>query len=288
VELIAERLSGSRDPLPHPYAELRKEYFASPLEVYASADATTRGTLHRLLYCDVLLRTLTHDLAADGSNGFVIAERIDKQIPEQHALAETFRDRALAVRAREVESLSKAEMLALAREYRDRRQIPQADQLVEAWLTLRRRRLDPQDTEGLLQLTDDYRQLVRRNDLADLLLKEAWKRNPRLTDIAERLKQAGYRLHEGVWLSEAEFNARPEGQLEQAIRAGRVDIGMSASHVRRSLGEPQSLARAATAGQITEVWTYEQAAATRLVVRLTRGRRQSDLKVAEVSQLSDE
>ncbi|HTI49475.1 MAG TPA: hypothetical protein VL475_00935, partial [Planctomycetaceae bacterium] len=285
---MSDLLPGSTVPLTDPNARLQKEYFDSPLEVYRRADGPTRTTLHRLLYVDVLLRTITPELAADGSNGFAIAEKIDALAPEQHALAESFRDRALAARAQEVETLTKSDMLALADEYRGRQQPQRAEQLIESWLTLRQRRLEPDDTEGLIQLTDEYRNLLKRHDLADRLLKDGWKKNPRATDIAERLERAGYRLHEGAWLNAMEYNNRPEGRVDQAIRTGRVEIGMSAGNLRRSLGEPQRLARSATSGQISEIWTYDQIGATRLTVRLHRNRRQSEATVVEISQSSAE
>jgi hypothetical protein len=285
---MAELLPDSTVPLSDPHTRLQEDYFAAPLDVYRSTDDLGRKTLHRLLYLDVLLRSIAPEIAADGSNGFAIAEKIDSLAPERHALAEKYRDRALAARAQEVETLTKTDMLALAEEYRDRQQPQRAEQLIESWLTLRQRRLEPDDTEGLIVLTDEYRTLLKRQDLADRLLKEGWKKNPRATDIAERLERAGYRLHEGAWLSASEYNNRPEGQLDQAIRAGRVEIGMSAGSVRRSLGEPQRLARSATSGQITEIWTYDQIGSTRLTVRLQRNRRQTESTVVEVLQAAGE
>lgn len=288
LKQMAELLPDSTVPLSDPHERLQKDYFASPLAVYRSADGPGRKILHRLLYVDVLLRTILADLDADGSNGFAIAEKIDTLAPEQHALAETYRDRALAARSREVETLTKTELLALADEYRGRQQPQRAGQLIESWLTLRQRRLEPDDIEGLIQLTDEYRSLLKCNDIADRLLKEAWKKNPRATEVSERLQRAGYRLHEGAWLSTAEYNRRPEGHLDQAIRAGRVEIGMSAGNLRQSLGAPQRLARSATSGQITEIWTYDQIGSTRLTVRLQRNRRQAEATVTDVSQATGE
>ncbi len=287
LKRIAERMPGATKALTEPETELQRAYFDSPRETYLAADSATRRKLHRLLYADLLLRTITPELAADGSNGFAVAEKLKRLIPEQHALAESYRDKALAARAKEIETLTKSELLALSEQYRDREQPEVAEHLVESWLMLRQRRLEPDDTEGLIELTDEFRNLLKRNDRADRLLIDAWKKNPRATDLAERLQQAGYRLFEGTWMSAAEYNARPEGQLEQAIRTGRIEKGMTAGSVRRSLGEPQRLARAATSGEITEVWTYDSAATTRLTVRLKRNRRQSELTVVDVSQTAE-
>jgi hypothetical protein len=284
LKLIEVRLVGATEQSRNFDSAVQSTYFSAPDDTYRAADQEKRKRLNRMLYADVLLRTITPELAPDGSNGFEVAEKIDRLIPEQSALAESYRDRALATRSKEVDRLERPDLIETAKKYRDRGQARQAEQLIETWLTLRRRVLDPDDTEGLIQLTRDYRTLLNRNDLADKLLKEAWQRNPKATDIAERLQQAGYRLFDGAWMTIAEYNARPEGQLARKIRAGDIVKGMTGSDVRRSLGEPQRIARAATADQITEIWSYGQSDTTRLTVLLKRAKRQPDLSVVEVTQ----
>lgn len=284
AEGIARDLPGSTEPLPFAESELTKAYAEHPLEAYRTADAAARRKMHRLLYGQVLLRTLMPKLAADGSNGFELADEIDKLLPEQHKLAETYRDKALAARAAMIEKLPRREVLALVEQYRGRRQPQEANQLLESWLTLRRRKLNPDDTEGLLQLTEEYRTLLNRSDLANRWLIEAHMKNPNAADIEEKLTQLGYRLVDGVWMSDLEFNARPEGRLDRAIREGRVEAGMTAAQVRRSLGEPLSFARAATAGQIVELWTYGLTDTSRLTIRLVKTRRQQEATVADVSE----
>jgi hypothetical protein len=74
--------------------------------------------------------------------------------------------------------------------------------------------------------------------------------------------------------------------LERAIREGRVEPGMTAGNVRRALGEPLSKARAATAGQVTEIWTYGLSDASRLVVRLMKRAEQKESTVVDVTQQS--
>lgn len=286
TRIISERLSDSTKPLEIPAPELEKDYFASPVEYYLKSDDSTRRKLHRLLYVDVVLRTILPELRADGSNGFAVADKIEKQLREKHPQAERCRDQALAARSKEVETLSRTDLLALADSLKERGQPQSADQVIESWLTLRLRQLEPDDTEGLILLTDDYRALLKRNDLANRLLMDGWSRNRKATDLAERLQQSGYRLHEGTWYTEAQFNSRPEGRMEQVIRAGRVEPGMTASQVRRSLGEPQRQARAATSGLVSEIWSYDQSNSTRLVVRLQRNRIQNELTVVNVTQAS--
>lgn len=281
---LADNLPGSLDPLRVSETKLVGEYVAKPLEVYDAADDATRRKLHRFLYAEVLQRFLNAKLAVDASNGFEVADLIEKQIPEHHSLAESLRDKALASRAAEIEKLPRRELLALRDQYLAREQPKQAEQVVESWLTLRRRRLAPDDTEGLLQLADEYRTLLKRADMADRLLLEAWQRNP-APEVAEQLQRYGYRQKDGKWLTLAEFNARPEERLEQALREGRIEKGMTGRQVRRGLGEPLSLTRTATAGQVSEIWSYSQIDKTRLTVHLVKRRGQEDLHVIEVTQV---
>src|SRR5262249_2198421 len=190
-----------------------------------------------------------------------------EDIPEQHRLAESFRDRALRAQAEDVANLGRSQMLELAEQYRELRQNKEAEKLVETWLTVRVRATDADDTEGLLELTEDYRRLLKRDDQANRLLMDAWKRNPRAKDVIERLEKEGFHLEDDHWITAAEFDSRREGKVEKAIREGRVEPGMTASEVRRSLGVPPAVARAVTAGQVMEVWTYDLSNTTKLLVR---------------------
>jgi hypothetical protein len=281
---MAQELPGATDSLNFWPADLWKRYELSAQETYAAADPAGRQRIHRLLYVDVLLRAITPRLAADGSNGFEIADEIDRLIPEQHAVAEKFRDRALAARAAEVEKLTRSQMLDLREQYRERGQTQVAGRLIESWLTLRIRALEPDDTEGLLELTEDYRRLLKRDDLADRMLIEGWRRNPKASDLVERLDKAGWRLVEGSWITESDFANRPEGRLDRAIRAGLVEHGMTLAQVRRSRGKPDSLSRSVTAGQVTELWSYAVSNESHLIVRFVKRPGQEEATVADVTQ----
>lgn len=282
---VARNLPGASDPLRFLPGDLVKQYAERPLETYAAADSETRRKIHRLLYDDVMLRTVTPDLAADGSNGFQVADEIDRLLPEYHVLAEEYRDKALAARAANIEKLTKSQMLEVAEKYRLRQKPRAAERLIEKWLEMRRGALEPDDTEGLLELTDEYRRLLKQGTIADRLLLDAWKRNPKAQDIAERLEKEGYHLFEGKWLTSHEYNDRPEGRLEKAIHDGRVEKGMTVSDVRRSLGEPVTLARAVTAGAVSELWTYTLSDRSNLVVRLVKRAGQRELTVDDVADV---
>jgi len=281
---MAEELPDATVALNFWPADLWKRYELSAQETYAAADPAGRKRIHRLLYVDILLRAITPRLAADGSNGFEIADEIVRLLPERPDVADKFRDRALAARAAEVEKLTRSQMLDLREKYRDRGQAQVGERLIESWLTLRIRALEPDDTEGLLELTEDYRRLLKRDDVADRMLIEGWRRNPKASDLVERLDKAGWRLVEGSWITESDFANRPEGRLDRAIRAGLVEHGMTLAQVRRSRGKPDSLSRAVTAGQVTELWSYAVSNESHLIVRFVKRPGQEEPTVADVTQ----
>ena len=284
AERLAAALPGADDKSLFIPSELISDYKLRPIPTYTAADSMTRRKLHRWLYAELQLRLITADLKPDGSNGFEIAKQIDLVVPREGALADEYRARALKARAAEVEKLTRTQVLDLFEQYRLLNQQRKADDVLESWLALRKQGLEPDDTEGLLVLSDDYRRLLKRNDLADRLLIEGWARNPKAIDLQERLEKEGYKLFDGRWISEQDFANRPEGKLEKAIRAGLVEPGMTAGQVRRSRGQPDSQARSATAGQVTEFWTYRMADSSQIIVRFVKRAGQAEMSVADVAE----
>jgi hypothetical protein len=281
---VSRDLPGCDEPLQLPETELRKRYEAQPMETYVATTTGIRRKLHRILYSEILLRSVMNRLTADFGNGFEIADQIDKLLPEYRSQGEQYRDKALATRSSDVSRLSRAQVVELAKQFRDRKQPQPAEQLLTKWLTARRQRLDADDIEGHLHMVDEYRSLLNRADLAEKLLFETAAKHPDAKQVVERLEQLGYRKKDGRWLSTKDFQAQPEAEIERAMREGRVAVGMTADQVRKSLGQPASRSRAASAGEVCEVWTYGVPGNSRLSVSLVRRRNQSEPVVIQISQ----
>ncbi len=262
--------------------DLFRRYHAQPVHIYDRASPDERMQLMRLVYASSLLTVLKSRLAPGGGNAFEIAAEIEKSIPEYATVAESIRDEALAARAAEVEKLTRSEVLSLSDDYRQRDQLDRARGILETWVTLRRKKLGPDDTEGLLEVAEDYRRLLAREDYADRLLMETWGRNKN-PDLAEALEKRGYRLKENRWLTQTEYDQRPEGRLERALREGRIEVGMSATQVRQALGLPVRASRFVTAALVQEVWEYG-AGGTRFLVQLSRRKNEPDLTVTTIGQ----
>src|SRR5262249_39584190 len=135
---MEQDLPGCRTPLAADDPSLRQKYLLSPESVYASAKPAERQILHRLLWSSLELNRLERELSPDYQNGFEIASKIDDVIPEFHARAETYRDRVLRSRSLSVENMTRAEVLQLRQDYRDRKQPKLGEEAVEAWLQLKK------------------------------------------------------------------------------------------------------------------------------------------------------
>lgn len=254
---MEQDLPGCKTPLPADDPSLRQRYLVSPESVYAATKLAERPILHRLLWSSLELNRLERQLAEDYQNGFEIASKIDEELPEFHARAETYREKMLQVRASNVENMTRSEVLELRKSYIDRKQPKLGDEAVEGWLQWRKKRLKPEDIEGVLNLADQYEELLKQPETKLRLLIEAAALHPASAELAERLKGMGYRRHDDKWITEAQFNALPKGRLELALQAGRVEVGMTSTQIHKSLGVPSSTTRIGAAGIINEIWTYQ-------------------------------
>ena len=279
LELARQRLPECDKPLPSWDAISREKYLKDPDAVHEAASAAKRTTLYRLLYADVLLRSLLSRLKPDNSNVLEVATQIERLIPEEAEKGRQLREDLLARRAQNVARLTRTELVALEAEYRNRKQPAHATKLVEDWLSHQREQLDPGDVDGAIDLANDYKTLLGKSEPGTQLLLETWKRVPGSPLLAERLEAAGLRLADGQWLTNQQFVNRPEGRFARAIRAGRVEDGMSAEEARRALGVPASVARVVTAGVVTEIWRYGTGDGTQRTVRLERLSGQKDFVV---------
>jgi len=263
-------LPGSDVPLPAPQPKLGKKYGSDPLETYRSIGATDRKKLHRLFYIEVLLAVIESKAAADGSNGFEIAAKIDKQVPERYALAEKYRERELDFKMSQLGVYTRTEALQLADLFRRRKQPKKASETLARWLQAEENRLRSSDADGMRRLAEQYRNLIEDDGKAAELLKKAHKLKPKSVEIASMLKDLGYTFKDGNWLTDQQLKQLPVDPLKTAIRSGRVTIGMTSDQVLKALGSPASITRVATRGDINEVWTYGDQANLRVTVHLLR------------------
>lgn len=264
-------LPGCKTALPADDPTLRQKYLANPESVYEKAGSDERKRLHRLLWSGFSLTLLEKQLAPDFHNGFEIAATIDQELPEFHARAETYRDKVLEMRSKQVANLTKAEVQKIQQDYRDRQQARLGDEAVESWLQWKKKRLQPDDADGLIYVADLYVELLKQPQTKARLLLEAIKLNPRSAALQERLLQMGYRQDGDKWIPEAELLAKPISDVDKAVKDGNIVVGMTATQVQKSMGVPNLTTRIATVGQINEIWSFQSPGSARpFVIYLSR------------------
>jgi hypothetical protein len=282
LALARERLPQCDQPGAAWDPSLREKYFNNPEAVHEAANAAKRATLYRMLYAEVQLRSLLGRLKPDNSNVLELARKIERLVPEEAARAAELREERLSQRAREVTRLTRTELQALETEYRNRNQPAHATKLVEDWLAHQRQKLDPGDVEGAIDLAKDYNTLAGQSEQGLRLLLETWNRVPGSEPLRAKLEEAGLQLVDGQWLTARQMINRPEPRFARAIRAARVEEGMTAEDARKALGAPTSVARVVTAGLVTEFWRYAPGDGTQRVIRLERLPGQKDFLVRGV------
>lgn len=256
VKRIRAVLPRSAEPIAKWPKTLAAAYADQPVATYNRGDATTHSMLDRLFLAEVLLADIQREAREDGSNGREIAAAIAAAVPERTALAESYRLRAMEYDLAHVKSATRAEVLELAERLKKRDRDADARRALKQWLAVRESAAKADGPAGMVSVAEDYLGLLGDREAAVRVLLAAAKANPDSEPVAAKLKELGFRRMGGDWLSPEELAARPVDPLTAAMRAGRVIPGMTSDQVRKTLGSPEHVARAASRTQIYIVWRY--------------------------------
>ena len=278
---LADDLPGSTESLPQFPAELKQRYEKETLTLYRESPAATRKQLHRFFYASVILKSIELAAAPDGRDGDEIAERIERAIPEEQAVAEKYRAKKLDWRLARAAMATRLEIEQLAKDLNSRQQPVRTKQALQTWLQAREGRMREDGSLGLLQLADDHLALLSDETTAASLLKEAHKLDPSLEEVTKRLEKLGYKLERGAWAKGGA--GKPAGDVPKTETApsGDVAVGMTASALRTLMGRPESTGRAITGNSLIEVWSYGTPGTSRLIVHLARTGTTGEAKVIE-------
>ena len=278
---LADDLPGSTQPLPQFPVELKQRYEQQALTVYHESPEATRQQLHRLFYAAVVLKPIVLQAATDGRDGNVIADRIERAVPEERALAEKYREAKLAWRLARAATATRQEIEQLANDYRSRQLPVLARQALQTWLQARESRMREDGSTGLMQLADDYLTLLRDEAKSASLLKEAHKLDPAFEDVVKKLESLGYKLDRGAWTKDVTTKPVGDSPKPETTSAGGIAVGMTASALRTLMGRPGSTGRAITSTGVIEVWSYGTLGTSRLIVHLEGAGPTGEAKVIE-------
>jgi hypothetical protein len=239
--------------LPPQVTELDQKYQANPLETYEQADQDQRYLLHRLIYAHAQRQRIEMEAADDGSNGFKIAARIEKELPEFIELADEFREREIKHDLERVPQLTRDELLTLATRLEERERGGRASEIKREWLTAQEPKLREVGAGGLLDLAQEHIALLNDTEGAAAIYMELSKDRAGQATASARLVELGYQFDGNEWKKSSD--GAPDG-TDGAIRRGIVRKGMSSEQVRAAFGQPPSVVKFAVRGQISERWVY--------------------------------
>tara|TARA_R110002095_G_scaffold161803_1_gene140219 strand:+ start:3218 stop:4756 length:1539 start_codon:yes stop_codon:yes gene_type:complete len=260
----------------------RKQYLERQTEVFNQADQKKRERLVRWFYSQILLEGILKNLSEGGSNGFEIAARIEKQLPERTDLVKQYQTMQLDFDFHRVGELPRQYVLDLSQEYQKRDNPKKSKQTLVNWFEQRRKKLDAGDADGRVRLARDLVELASDKQAATKLLLEAWKLNPKSTDAATLLGRLGFMLQKDQWLNPEEVKEFRDDPIRKAIRNGTVIAGMNRNQVKKVLGAPTQIGRSISGGAINEIWIYGEASNQSLIIQLARKQGGDNFKVIRI------
>lgn len=282
--LIRKELPGAATPLPRERLAIREDYQAAPEAVFRVADAPTRRLLARAFYIEVALAQIEATAEKSGRNGYQIAARIERDLPELTGLADKYRQRELQYLTERLGTLSRTQLVDLADRYRQRGSDEQARKVTQEWLKSQEPRAAQAGPTELMELGDEYVNLLRDERAAARMYKLAWQKNPQLATARDWLTRHGYELQGTKWSKPGEADEDTnEAAVSSAIAEGRVQVGMSGAQVLKTIGtKPSSSVRMAFSGAVAEVWVFADSGIT---VQLQRRSSASEARVVAIGTI---
>lgn len=267
AETIGEKFPGSDHPQSSIPAELKSVYEREPDLTYQKAKADVRSQLNRLLFVSATLKQLTSSLSKDGSNGDLIADQIDRIIPEEAESAERLRMSKLEFREAHLATANRGDVQNLAGEFRARQQNDRATKVLREWIKLHEANLRVRGVVGLYELADEYWSLLNDEASAVECLTEAYRKDPSYEEISQKLKALGYQFQNSRW---TKVSSSPKDVTNSSVTPVEISVGLPSSQLRKLLGQPRSVTRAITGRGATEIWSYGVVGSSQLVIRLEK------------------
>jgi hypothetical protein len=281
---MSDLLRGCRTPLDPPEPALADRYDRGPAALYRDSGTATRLKLNRILYSQVRFAYVQALARERNLEGLQHADAIDREVPEFHAQAEKLRETTLDERLASAATLSRGDVLQLAELFQLRGQPDKAMQAKKAWVLAGDERMRKEGRpDDMIHAAREHQTLLEDNEGAAKLLIEAYDRSPEMKEISEQLNRLGYQRAAGRWLTRAEAAALPPDPAKEATEGG-PRVGMTRDQIRKVLASrPDSVTRVISAGQLNEIWIYENGG-SRLSVQFVGSIDGRDLKVVKLVQ----
>lgn len=280
---IRMQLPGADRPLEAIPADLPERYSQNPVGVYADADNDQRAVLHRLLFLETALRMIEQEARPDGSNGSVVAAKLERLAPERAELAARYRTAEREWLERRVPQMSRTEILEFRNRLRSEGAADQAAEVVRRWIDARLagRPKGPATEVDRAAMELD---MVGDAQRALALVSAALQVDPEVPGGVELLDRMGYGWHQSRAVRKELIPPPPPDPFVAAVQAGKILVGMSDRQVGAAIGgAPETVVRIASKDRVTELWHYPS---QRLTIHLEATRSQPQLKVTRIVELS--
>ena len=282
ISQILKYFPTAKTPQKKDNPEERKAYLENQAAVFQQANKLKRQSLVRWFYSELILDEILKNLGAGGSNGFEVATLITKQLPERTDLVNQYQTMQLDYDFNRIDELPRQYVLDLSQEYKQRGNQKKAKQTLTNWLAGRQKKLESNDADGRVGLARDLLEIVEDKATAEKVLLQAWKLNPKSTEVATLMGRMGFMLQKDKWLTPQQVKEYRDDPIRKAIRNGMVIAGMNRSQVKKALGAPTQISRCISGGRINELWIYGEVSNQGLVIQLDRKQRSKEFKVIRI------
>jgi hypothetical protein len=284
-DVLSTNLRGCRTPIDRRSAALVERYRKDPIALYREATTATRLRLNRILYTDIRYAYLQAFAKQKNQDGLQFADAIDREVPELHDKAEKLREQTLDERLAAAATMSRSDVLRLAERFTQRGEPDKALQAKKTWvMAADERRRKEGRPDDLIEAAHEHQTLLEDDDGAAKLLIEAYEISPGMKTISEQLDRLGWIRAGGKWLTRAQAAALPPDPSKQAAAEGNL-VGMTREQVQKAMASrPDSVTRVISAGQLNEVWIYNQQAGSRFSIHFLGNVDGHDLRAVKLVQ----
>jgi hypothetical protein len=242
-------------------------YATDPSGTYRSATPQVRKALNRRLWAAATERLLVLQAAQDLPSALAVVERITTELPERPDLPAQLLANAVQRARQDLGAMRLAEVKTLAGLYREKLHRPEDSlAVVRDWLKIQQDRLSSTDAEGRLLLAGLYEELLQDRVTCVELLRNAWRIDPRSTELAEAFRSRGFRKVKDDWVDGSTTGGPASAGTPGRVPAGTKDLrNLTPDEVRANLGEPKYISRVASRGQLMEQWIFVDTRTVRFV-----------------------
>jgi hypothetical protein len=293
---IREHLKGWDIPDSQWDTVLSERFEKDAVLMYSEADETLRLRIHRRLFRDTMSHQILGRRESDGSNGFLLAAQLREVLPEEEQGAVNLEDEETAFRLKHISELSRAELEQLGDILKKRSRTDEWIPALKQWTTAQEIKFADSGLDGLLRTAGEYLYVADRWQISSFrdagadVLKRAWavageQAPAEANRIEQQLKLLGWERIRNEWLTSSQISALPSGNVQLAMREGRVVPEMTAEQVIATIGQPSRVSRIVSARLIRELWIYDARGGSGVVVQLRRSRTEASLS-ARVTTVS--